>query len=84
MKISAEKICACLISARTKTPPELNLGGVSAIAWLPLAGGSISLHASANPSHVAGSLLMFPGCASLMFLHRPSAQRDDLFIAHRR
>lgn len=56
----------------------MNRSGVDAIAWLPLAGGSISLYASANPSHKAGSLLMFPECASLRFPHRPSAQRDDL------
>ena len=43
------------IRRQTKTPSELNRDGVLAIAWLPLAGGSISLYASANPSRKAGS-----------------------------
>ncbi len=65
--------------AETKTPPELNRSGAFAIAWLPLAGGSIFLYASANPSRKAGALLSFPECALLPFPHRPSAQSSDLF-----
>jgi len=65
-------------SQKQKTPSELNRDGVIAIAWLPLAWDSIFLYASANPSRKAGSLLTFPGCASLLFPHRPSAQSSDL------
>jgi hypothetical protein len=62
----------------TKEPSELNRDGSLAIAWLPLAGGSIFLYASANPSRKAGCLLSFPECASLRFPQRPSAQSGDL------
>jgi hypothetical protein len=61
----------------------MNRSGVHATDWLPLAGGSVSIYVSANPSRKSGSLLLFPGCASLLFPHCPSAQSDDLFIAHR-
>jgi len=62
----------------------INRGGISAIAWLPLAGGSIFQYASANPSRKAGFLLVFPDCAVLTFPHCPSA-RSDYFalVAHR-
>jgi len=55
----------------------MNRGGVQATYWLPLAGGSVSIYVSANPSRKSGSLLLFPGCASLLFPHCPSAQSDD-------
>ena len=47
--------------AQTKTPLEINRSGVFAIAWLPLAGGSIFLYVSANPSRKAGLLAVVPG-----------------------
>ena len=42
-------------------PTELNRVGPKAIAWLPLAGGSIFHYASANPSRNAGSAADVPG-----------------------
>jgi hypothetical protein len=65
-------------SAKTTAPSEVNRDGAVAIVWLPLAGGSIFLYASANPSRKAGCLLLFPECASLSFPQRPSAQSGDL------
>jgi hypothetical protein len=63
---------------KTSTPLEVNHSGVDATVWLPLAGGSVSTYASANPSRKSGFLLAFPECASLLFPHCPSAQSDDL------
>jgi hypothetical protein len=56
----------------------MNRNGLFATVWLPLAGGSVFIHASANPSRKSGSLLAFPGCASLLFPQCPSARSDDL------
>jgi hypothetical protein len=66
------------VVAKTREPSEVNRDGSLAIVWLPLAGGSIFLYASANPSRKAGCLLLFPECASLSFPQRPSAQSGDL------
>jgi hypothetical protein len=56
----------------------MNRNGLNATVWLPLAGGSVFTYASANPSRKSGSLLQFPGCASLLFPQCPSARSDDL------
>src|SRR5262249_30926129 len=63
---------------KTKTPPELNRGGVFATAWLPVAMQAQYLSTLQPVLHVKRAhLLPLPVSADLTFPQGPSAQSGD-------
>ena len=66
-------------SAKTKTPPELNRGGVIATVWLPVAQAQYFLTLQPILHVGRAHLLSFPVSADLAFLQGSSARCGDLF-----
>jgi hypothetical protein len=65
-------------SPKTKTPPELNRGGVFATAWLPVAMQAQYFTTLQPVLHVERArLLPLPVSANLTFPQGPSAQSGD-------
>src|SRR5687768_2306072 len=66
-------------NGQTKTPPEINRGGVFATVWLPVAIQAQYLLTLQPILHVRRArLLRFPVSANLMFPQGPSGRSGDL------